>query len=266
MRRGCCSLTLLVAIGLQACGAEPPPTDPPTTLPPPPTTEPPPPAAEPPPTPTGVPPPAAEPPPPAAEPPFPWPPPRASATEVVPREFLVATAGGPIPLSVVDDRLTEALEQSGYFESSYFGVPGGFALVTRLEQIESDGTPKAGDERWSLGTRRLSEFSLAAYFRALFLADPGYYRVIALVVTPQPFSQSDDVVTSDQAEAWLAQGLDRVPPTVATLIFTEDFACTALIYEFERQSESDEAGIKYPSAIQGRTHLQRSGIWEALQP
>ena len=78
---------------------------------------------------------------PARSPSFPWPPPKASASSKVPDNFLRETETKQI-LHDIDRRLALALDKAGYFEKSYFSVPDGFALVTRLEQINADGTPK----------------------------------------------------------------------------------------------------------------------------
>lgn len=44
-------------------------------------------------------------------------------------------------LGHVAESLAGALEKVGYSERSYFSVPGGFALATKLEQIYPDGRP-----------------------------------------------------------------------------------------------------------------------------
>lgn len=195
---------------------------------------------------------------------FPWPPPKASATEVVPRRAL--TIQSPrTRLSDVDLRLTGALEANGYFESSYYSVPDGFALVTKMEQIRADGAPESEPGRWSLEVPRLNGFSLSAYLQALFTARPGRYRVIAFIVTPHPFRQSGVEVTAQEAAAWLSGGLDRLPAPLGAREFGPDHACTALIYEFIRLTESDEPKFLAPGALPGRIHLQKSGLWEALQ-
>src|SRR5580700_7816479 len=81
---------------------------------------------------------------------FPWPPPRASAFAVVRRDLLVRTEANP-RLATVAAALEDAFSKAGYFEFSYHkGVPDGFALASRIEQINSDGTPKEETERWSL--------------------------------------------------------------------------------------------------------------------
>ncbi len=219
-------------------------------------------------------PPPPPPPPPPAPPPasieleapfFPWPPPRASATARIPRNLLEAERG-PTRLRDVDRRITEVLEQNGYYESSYYAVPAGFALVTKMEQIESDGTPKQGLQRWIMTPQTLVNFSLTAYLTALFRAAPGYYRVIVFIVTPHAFAQSEVEVRPEEANEWLSGGLNRLPASIGNLDFSrEDYACAALIYEFERASEAEEPRIRRPGLIPGRTHLVKAGIWEVFQ-
>jgi len=200
----------------------------------------------------------------SAYPRFPWPPPKASAMEAIPRERLVSRSGRT-RLSDVDRRLTAALEANGYYESSYYAVPDGFALVTKMEQIRADGAPESDPARWSLEAPRLSGFSLSSYLQALFAARPGHYRVIAFIVTPQAFRQSETRPTADEAAAWLGGGLDRLPAPLGALEFRSGYACTALIYEFVRPTESDEPKFQVPGALPGRVHLQKSGLWKALQ-
>jgi prepilin-type N-terminal cleavage/methylation domain-containing protein len=83
---------------------------------------------------------------------FPWPPPRASAFDIVPRDLLLGEKEAPL-LGEVDVALDSAFRQAGYVEKSYYSVPSGFAIASRLEQINQDGTPKDAADRWSIGTR-----------------------------------------------------------------------------------------------------------------
>src|SRR5688572_955441 len=66
---------------------------------------------------------------------FPWPPPRYSAFAPIVREWI---ADGPLPtLGSVATRLEAAFDRTGYGERTYYWVPGGFALVSRIEQIRA---------------------------------------------------------------------------------------------------------------------------------
>jgi hypothetical protein len=141
---------------------------------------------------------------------FPWPPPVASSTEVIPTSTLkmISKSG---TMKDLDAILVSALTKNGYSERSYYAVPGGFVLVTRLEQIESNGKPMSMPARWSAQTSLSSNhFSMIDYLRALLKAPPGYYRVIAFVVTPTPFAERSKSVSESEVSAW--QQKDENPP------------------------------------------------------
>ncbi len=79
---------------------------------------------------------------------FPWPPPAASASYVLPDKLLASyhTVGDVV------GAILGALERSGYVERSFFRTEaGGVALVTRLERINDDGTPYSETGRWPGG-------------------------------------------------------------------------------------------------------------------
>jgi hypothetical protein len=196
---------------------------------------------------------------------FPWPPPRASAMALVPRSFLTAPTGMGGQLADVSGRLLAALDLCGYSEHSFYAVPDGFALVTQLEQINPDGTPKQAPARWAADVPPLRSFSMSDYLKALFTANPGYYRIIVFVVTSHPFSQAEAAVGREEAERWLASGLNQLPDTIGKLPFSEAVACTALIYEFEQREAGKEPVILIPSDLTGTDHLAKSRLWDVLK-
>jgi hypothetical protein len=194
---------------------------------------------------------------------FPWPPPRASATAAL-SCARIAQGPGQHNLADIDTRLSEALESNGYTEKSYFSVPAGFAMVTRIEQTEEDGTSKAPPVRWSVDVGALQEFSLNAYLRALFKANPGFYRLIVFVVTSKPFAQKKTGVERDEAMSWLAEGANTLPSSIGNLPLTGRHSCTALIYEFEQPGAGKAAALKQPGRLPGRTHLEKAKLWNAM--
>lgn len=196
---------------------------------------------------------------------FPWPPPKASGTRDLPLAWLV-DASATATLADLDARLTSALDRLGYGERSYFGVPGGYALVTRLERIEDDGTPRAGPERWALDDARSTSFSLRDYLRALLLARPGHFRVFVFAVTPRAFAATGAAVGASEALAWIGAGFVRLPDAVGAIpLASAPFHCTVLIYEFERAAEADPAKVVVPGHVEARQHLVRAGLWGALE-
>jgi hypothetical protein len=194
---------------------------------------------------------------------FEWPPPTPSGRADVPRNLLIAS-GSVQRLDDVGSRLTIALGRAGYRELSYFAVPHGFALVTRLEQIDSDGTPKNGPNRWSVQFAAPLVFSLREYLRALLTATPGYYRIVAFVVTDLPITSKATTTNFAVAKDWLWMGSNRLPASIGILKYSESYSCTVLIYEFEQRSGEESVTMLTPSPVPADEHLRRARIWESL--
>jgi hypothetical protein len=189
---------------------------------------------------------------------FPWPPPRASASYVLPDRLLASyhTVGDVV------GAIIEALEQGGYVERSFFQTKaGGVALVTRLERINDDGTSSAETQRWpNTGDPYGSSDSLFQFLQGLFYVDPGHYRVIVFVLQDLPFSQSSTDVTAGEARAWLTRGANVLPPDIAARSFAGAH-CTALIYEFA--SDGTKVHV-VESRLTGKEHLEKAGLLAAL--
>ncbi len=195
---------------------------------------------------------------------FPWPPPKASAREVIPDAFLRRTDHGIVLFNDVDSILRSALDNSGYSESSYFAVPGGFAIATRIEQINKNGIPKSGEERWALKSSPINPFTnFSAYVNALFKGNPGYYRVIVFIITSDGFSQGKTEPGKAEVERWFNEGFNILPTETGQSEYTDHYRCTALIYEIKITPQSSTV---IPGSLTGKTHLVRSGIWSNLQP
>ena len=200
----------------------------------------------------------------AAFPKFPWPPPAASASMKIPNSVLTV-AGRVNTLSDVSTHLEAAMQKAGYSEMSYFSVPGGYALASRIEQINNDGSPKDFSERWVLKIKPSKIFSLSDYIHALFSAQKGHFRVIVFIVSNKAFVQSKDTVTDKQAMAWVRSGSSAIPHVLGEIPYTDKYRCTALIYEFEKATDASEATLMEPSNINGQQHIIKSKIWEALK-
>ena len=146
----------------------------------------------------------------------------------------------------------------------YSYVPRGFALVTQIEQIKPDGTPRSGKERFRTDLPSLSDMTFVEFLTALAKAPPGYYRVIVFIVTDTPFSRADRRPTGDEAQRWLDAGLNQLPKSIGVLTYEESYRTTALIYEFKKPSKNDPAIFVPQSLESGRAHLEKARIWDAL--
>jgi Caspase domain len=190
---------------------------------------------------------------------FPWPPPAASSSYVLPKQLFKNRE----TIGQLTDSIISALESSGYVERSFFKTRhDGTALVTRLERIHDDGSPWAGHERWPThGAKYDTGADLLSFLRGLFYADPGRYRVIVFIIQDMPFFQSKDKVTGEAARTWLRSGANKLPrETAARPLSSAD--CTALVYEFA----SDGTAVRFvESRLTGKQHLERAGVMAFLQ-
>jgi hypothetical protein len=190
---------------------------------------------------------------------FPWPPPEASASYVLPDRLIARyqTVG-----AVVEDIL-KALEQGGYVERSFFLTEaGGVALVTQLERINDDGSPVSESQRWPGGEQHFaSTEGLFQFLRGLFYVDPGHYRVIVFVLQDLPFAQSSKKITAQEAQAWLTSGANVLPPDIARRPFGGGH-CTVLIYEFASDGTKVRVVV---SSLTGKEHLEKARVLAALK-
>ncbi len=193
---------------------------------------------------------------------FPWPPPKPTSRAPLARNLL---AKGSATLGLVATHLEQSLAKVGYAEYSYYNVPGGFALATRMEQISPDGKPKGDPMRWSTALPRTSVFSLGDYVRALFTAPQGDYRVIVFIVTTQSFATSNDEASRDDAQDWVMGGMDQLPSHLQAQPFSRDMSGSALVYQFRKIGHDDPAVANPDDAVPARQQLSRSGITAALQ-
>ena len=196
---------------------------------------------------------------------FPWPPPRASAWYVVPNE-LILQSNQPAPtLDVISGRLERALDAAAYYQRSFFEIPNGFALVTQLERIKTDGTSETS-RRWIVGATAAAPFSLEEYVRRLLYADPGRYRLVVFAVTNVPFSMAEagPGMTAGEASRLAERGANVMPPGAASRAYSSAHRCTAIIYEFRKTGDSN-AELVLPSAMAARDHLVKGQVWAALE-
>jgi hypothetical protein len=184
---------------------------------------------------------------------FPFPPPSASAQDVMDRSLF----GSMGTLGNLNHKINAALQSLGYFEKSYYAVPGGFALVTRLERRkEGEPVPYEPPLRWDVNVSSAVR-SIKDYLMELFTAPKGFFRVITFIVTDQLIMGDENKkITRDQALAWFKTGTTVLPSDIAQLSLGADYNCTILIYEFEKV-ENKEATFISSSPFPGKLHLDR---------
>lgn len=197
---------------------------------------------------------------------FPWPPPQSSTSTEINLVIKKEVSEGAPKLSDVDEKITAALLQSGYDERSYWEVPNGFVISTRLERIERNGTPDY-DRRWenSLSPISFDNFSLSEYINALFGAPEGYYRVFVFIVTTDIIVPSGTPISQAEAETFGSNGASGLPTEIVSLPYTSNYNCLVYVYEFVQSGIGQIPQQKLNSETTASEHLYRTGLLPYLE-
>jgi OOP family OmpA-OmpF porin len=140
---------------------------------------------------------------------FPWPP-NASASMIIQRSLLMKV-GQTKSLKDIGEQLQAVLNRAGYGQGGFYGVPGGFALASRLEQFnQDDGAPLQGNNRWVIGIIPPSRFS-KEHFQSFLRPLSGSYRLIVFTVRDKPSEGGGEAVTSERAEVLSLEGSNTLP-------------------------------------------------------
>jgi hypothetical protein len=189
---------------------------------------------------------------------LPWPPPRFSSRDVLPRELLGTDDNN---LEQIRAHLAAALDDAGFDEQALFGVEGGFALVTKVEQMHEDGTPYPSPERWICDPA--PPFNLADYLGRLLLEKPGHFRLFIFIVTTLgDFTRGGEGFSEGEARAAILEGGRVLPSSIGNSEF-RDHNCHVLVYHFEKK-KAGTATLHAPSELSTRVHLETAGIWSRL--
>ncbi|MDB5116442.1 MAG: hypothetical protein JWQ79_1934 [Mucilaginibacter sp.] len=162
----------------------------------------------------------------------------------------------------INEWIIKALSKAGYDNKiNYFLFDNGFAIATDIEQINNDATTKPQNQRWFANRVNIlsNDFTLKEYFKVLFTAQPGYYRSFVFIISPSIFSFSSNDYTKDLFAKYLSQGAIGLPNRLGNIKLPQDLKVTALIYEFKKPENSNEANLIL-DGISGYEHLKRSSI------
>lgn len=194
---------------------------------------------------------------------FPWPPPSCNTRFELPENAFT----GLKTLGEVERKLCTALDSKGYAQHSCFSVPNGFALVTQLEQYNGeDGSARNDRTRWLDYPQKDNFSGVMDYLKSVVMPQKGYFRIFVFVATNQSYGGETPRVSKAQASAWLNQGFNKLPGSVAAKPWTADYHVTALVYEFIVPESNRKPEQKCPSpSFDAKTHLGKSGLAAALR-
>lgn len=198
--------------------------------------------------------------------PFPCPVPRASARYVITssiKDVLKKSNGNSF--KDIDSLLVNAFKKCGYYETGYYAVPRGFALVSRMERIYENANSFPDSVRWINDNKPIIKFTLRDLIRLLFTANPGYYRTIVFIVTDTPCLEKETALSKDDVSDWLYSGGKSLPHEIGRLPMSDSTEVISYIYEFSKERSDTVASQTLPSMHQGRTHLEHAGLLTFLE-
>jgi hypothetical protein len=159
---------------------------------------------------------------------LPWPPPRATSKYSFPQRALSDFG----TLGAFNDALQTRLRAAGFYDFSYFLAPGGFALATPIERIDSEGYPAADSSRWKGGNTPVGPTRFSDWVRKVLYDEEGYFRVFVFIVTTDSRKNADKSATFEEASNWAANGCRGLPAKMRTTKIGSDQMFYALAYVF----------------------------------
>lgn len=167
-----------------------------------------------------------------------------------------------INLRDVSFKLSKALESCGYERVAYHKVQNGFAMVTQLEIINSDGTSRPDNERWSQNGYIVGNDN--NYIYNFFFPNPVYYRFFVFIISNINYSLSEGSIDRKYARDLLISGVNKLPYEIGKIKLKNDHYFDVLIYEFKKNENDSILKQSIPSSISGMNHLINSNIAKSL--
>lgn len=187
---------------------------------------------------------------------WPWPPPQASTIYRYPASFL--RDGELQTIGEAAEYFEKRLRDASYSRFSYFYAPGGFALATQIEKINSDGSRSESGDRWVPYTEKHVN-SLYQYFLSLVKGKTGDYRMFSIVVTNDPSREQEVGASISLLQNWSSSGLKFLPDWYRYASIEKGSVAYILVYEVKIRG-SEEPKVTTTSAISGLRHAESVGL------
>lgn len=193
-------------------------------------------------------------------PPLPYPPPSASS-----RYLLESNEFGNVQIyGDIDSLLSKVLMECGYSDKSYYAVPGGFAIVTQIEQIQDDGATIDGEERWSEIPSFNRGKSLIDYVIRLIGSNQGRFRMFIFWISNEPIYQSDRLYNEADLIILPKSGTNFLPIDYKKVNVPDGTSCTVLAYEFIKKELDGNMEFIDNSSVSCYSQLVKLGFIDGL--
>ncbi|MCB9330860.1 MAG: hypothetical protein H6574_07260 [Lewinellaceae bacterium] len=186
---------------------------------------------------------------------FPFPPPPCyQQLELAPRNF-----NGCSTLGQVAQKLVQPLSAKQY-PRRYMSVPDGFAIITQIEQYQSDGAALPDKDRWKELPVQENFGLTLSYLKSLVFPRKAHLRIFVFIVTNQNFNAKGEQISKEAAKDWFNQAVNRLPKSVANAPYTPDHTVEMLVYEFEVPEANQRPTQNCPCHLSAGEHLKKSGL------
>ncbi len=194
----------------------------------------------------------------------PWPPPVPTRYAIYPRINSVRPDFKTV--GAVAEALHAELNRAGFFEVRYWGAPNGFALVTRMEQIDEKGKPVTNSR--SLRSPSADQLTRGGIVDALYeggkalISSPlRELRILLFVVTDDtglvrhpPVSMTPQV-----GELWNTGGSFVLSKIDSLVHMKRDHLAAIFVYEFRKDKNGNPVLLK-KSTRSIDDHIKESGL------
>jgi hypothetical protein len=207
--------------------------------------------------------------------------PQASSRGVLPTEAYLQCPNSCAKLSDIASMLQQALGKAGYSQQAWYLIDEHnknvtVAVLTQLEQIQSDGRPSANKARWIINYSSKQIDSLGAFIKTLIKgSSPGRYRsfLFGISRSSSPLTNVGPMWSSRRTDQEFSgirdalRGGNRVPllSNLSSIRTSNAFYVYVFVYEYEISSVDGSVTFVKDSSITAIDHLKRSGIWQALR-
>lgn len=160
-------------------------------------------------------------------------------------------------LGELRDHFASALGKANYSAYAAYPYEQGFAIITRIEKCEKDGT--LARDRWANLDQTalpLSDVFSPAYWKRLFEGRDGDFRFFIFTFTSASPIFTGKEATAKDATVWQVEGPSVLPADLRDAKINYPFVFSVMVYQFKAAGDG---------TVFLKPHEARLGAWEELK-
>jgi hypothetical protein len=185
-----------------------------------------------------------------------WPPPRSTSIWTDP-----VRPSTRLSLRESAERVQASLKHAGYTDERWFAIgtqfDHGFAVTTRLEHMNDDGT--SGAARWSSLFQEAPTLLWLDRARTMRLAAAGRYRVFLVALTDLPIGRTDRAPVWDEQTCMTEALAASSREAFATRMVSPSYRIGVYVYAY-RSDDGDGELIPSEPAFPAARHVEMAGL------